>query len=449
MVRETRSIFIEAPVETVYGYWTDPDNWSAIAPAWARVQNANIKKTPEVAGTTFDSYGRMIPGLPRMKFSVEFLEAEPNRRLVMRSDGPSGMATMTALFDSVGSGTVLTASEGRELTALERLPLIGRLTGPAIEQLDSRWMHGLKAKLEEEPLERSATEASSRTDLTVELPDGTVLGYADVGDPGGQPVLFMHGTPTSRLDATWPAFSRAAERLGVRLLALDRPGIGLSNFQRYALVDYPRLVAGFADALGLKSFAVMGHSGGTKFVCACAWALPDRVTRAVPIATPAPVDLPGVKATWSRDVRLLNMLAVRSPWLLRLLLATFARDCRRGRLPKVLMSTFEDSPSDKAILAQGFEQFTARCFAEAVRQGLRGAAQDQFLEARPWGFPLADVDTPTVIWHGEEDPDVSVDEARILARALSHVTLHVLPGEGHLLIAGNHIAEILGSALES
>ena len=148
MIRETHSIYIDAPVEEVYEYWTDPSNWPEIAPAWAHVENTNIKRTPKLAGTTFDSYGKMMPGLPSMKYSVEFLDAEPNRRLVMRSDGSFGQATMTALFEPVDSGMVLTATEQREKTVVERVPLVGRLAGWVVEQLDTIWMHGLKARME-------------------------------------------------------------------------------------------------------------------------------------------------------------------------------------------------------------------------------------------------------------------------------------------------------------
>lgn len=149
MIRETHSIYIDAPVEKVYEYWTDPENWSEIAPAWAHVENKNIKRAPKIAGTTFDSYGTMVPGLPPMRYSIEFVDAEPNRRLVMCSEGPSGgKDTMTALFEPVDSGTVLTAIEEREETAVERVPLLGRLAGVVVGQMETLWMRGLKAKME-------------------------------------------------------------------------------------------------------------------------------------------------------------------------------------------------------------------------------------------------------------------------------------------------------------
>jgi pimeloyl-ACP methyl ester carboxylesterase len=106
------------------------------------------------------------------------------------------------------------------------------------------------------------TETMMRADLRVRMADGTDVGYAEVGDPDGCPVLHLHGTPGSRLEVSIPAARRAAEDLGVRLIALDRPGVGLSPFRRFSIREYPRLVRGFADALGLERFAVTGVSSG-------------------------------------------------------------------------------------------------------------------------------------------------------------------------------------------
>ncbi|MDD9372374.1 MAG: hypothetical protein PV358_19790, partial [Acidimicrobiales bacterium] len=59
---------------------------------------------------------------------------------------------------------------------------------------------------------------------SVALPGGRTLTLDDVGDPGGVPVVFLHGTPDSRL-ARHPDDGVAAA-CGVRLLAVDRPGYG-------------------------------------------------------------------------------------------------------------------------------------------------------------------------------------------------------------------------------
>jgi len=168
-----------------------------------------------------------------------------------------------------------------------------------------------------------------RADLRVRLADGTEVGYTEAGDPDGRPMLHLHGTPGSRLEVGLPAARRAAEELGVRLIGLDRPGVGLSPFRRFSLRDYPQLVRGFAAALGLERFAVTGVSSGGKYACACAWALPDLVTRAVLASSTCSFDLPGAKATWSTEDRLVYTLAGRAPWLLRLMYAKVVHDVRR------------------------------------------------------------------------------------------------------------------------
>jgi pimeloyl-ACP methyl ester carboxylesterase len=284
-------------------------------------------------------------------------------------------------------------------------------------------------------------------DLRVRLADGTEVGYAEAGDPDGQPVLHLHGTPGSRLEVGIPAARRAAEDLGVRLIAPDRPGVGLSPFRRLSIRDYPRLVQGFADALGLKRFAVTGVSSGGKYACACAWGLPDLVMRAVLASSTCSFDLPGARATWSTDDRLVYTVAGRAPWLLRLMYAKLTHDVRRD--PAAIFSLMKSlGPADQEILArEDFRQAFAANAAEAFRQGSRGPAHDYTLEARPWGVPLSEIRVPIEIWHGEDDRLVSPQQSRILAAAVPGAVTHFVPGQGHLLLAGRHAKDALQSAL--
>jgi pimeloyl-ACP methyl ester carboxylesterase len=293
------------------------------------------------------------------------------------------------------------------------------------------------------------TGAMMRADLRVRLADGTDVGYAEAGDPDGHPVLHLHGTPGSRLEVGVPAARRAAEDLGVRLIGLDRPGVGLSPFRRFSVRGYPQLVRGFAAALGLERFAVTGVSSGGKYACACAWGLPDLVTRAVLASSTCSSDLPGARAAWSRDDRLVYTLASWAPWLLRLMFAKFIHDIRRD--PAAIFAMMKGlGPADQEILGrEDFRQMFAQNAAEAFRQGGRGPAHDFTLEARPWGVPLGQIRVPIEIWHGEDDHLVSPQASRILAAALPGATTHFLPGEGHLLMAGNHANDALQSALSS
>lgn len=69
-----------------------------------------------------------------------------------------------------------------------------------------------------------------------------MLGYAGYGDPAGRPIFCFHGIPGSRI-----AFDPHASTVNARLIAVDRPGIGLSDakpgrdFERpYSLSFDPR-----------------------------------------------------------------------------------------------------------------------------------------------------------------------------------------------------------------
>jgi pimeloyl-ACP methyl ester carboxylesterase len=284
------------------------------------------------------------------------------------------------------------------------------------------------------------------SDLYLELYDGTAIGYAEVGDPDGPPVIHLHGNPGSRLEVGLPSLRRAAEDLGIRLLAPDRPGIGLSSFQIFTIREYPQLVQRFADALGLDRFSVTAVSGGGKYACACAWYLPDRVSRVALVSSTCSRDLPGARATPNKEDRLLYPLADRAPWLVRVLFAKLSRDAKRD--PNSLLSMLDKlGPADRVMLGkEEVRQALGRSLAEAFRQGGRGVAHDYALEARPWNVPLDQIEVPVQIWHGEDDRLVSPQASRILASAISCATTYLLPEAGHHMFA-SHANDILRSTL--
>src|SRR5215475_3198278 len=115
-------------------------------------------------------------------------------------------------------------------------------------------------------------------DGVLRLADGRALGYAEFGDSGGEPFFYFHGHPGSRLEARFA--ESAATAAGVRIIALDRPGYGLSDWQPgRAILDWPADVTEAADLLGIGGFSVVGGSGGGPYALACAYRLPDRVRR--------------------------------------------------------------------------------------------------------------------------------------------------------------------------
>ena len=107
-----------------------------------------------------------------------------------------------------------------------------------------------------------------RSDETVKLADGRMLAYCEWGNPEGVPVVFLHGSPLSRLWRPDVAVTNAA---GCRLITLDRAGYGHSDPpSELSLRVWTDDVAEFADLLRLERFAIVGFSAGDKFAAACA-----------------------------------------------------------------------------------------------------------------------------------------------------------------------------------
>jgi pimeloyl-ACP methyl ester carboxylesterase len=66
------------------------------------------------------------------------------------------------------------------------------------------------------------------------------------------------------------------------------------------------------------------------------------------------------------------------------------------------------------------------------------------LIARPWGFDLAAVNVPVLLWHGERDRNVPVASGRYLAGALPNCRPTFYVNDAHLSVPLNHQAEIFG-----
>ncbi|RIK43526.1 MAG: hypothetical protein DCC58_09460 [Chloroflexi bacterium] len=276
---------------------------------------------------------------------------------------------------------------------------------------------------------------------TIIRTNGRSVGYAEYGDAQGYPVVHFHGTPSSRLELSRPLISESAGNLGLRLIVPDRPGIGLTPFERYTLVSYPNLVAELLDALGVGQFSITALSGGGKYACACALRLSERVTGMALVSSVASHDLPGVVDSLSKQDRQAYLLARRANWLLRLFLRRAKRDINQMR------DMFPDlPPADEEVLArEDTRAVVGGIMREALRQGTKGAAWDWRIEATPWGIPLREIRTPVHIWHGEEDRIVSIAQGRALEAAIPNTTAHYIANEGHLSLTANRFPEILAA----
>lgn len=274
---------------------------------------------------------------------------------------------------------------------------------------------------------------------TVELRDGRALGYEEWGPGDGVPILGFGGTTMSRLAHLGHEAPAAAR---VRLVLVDRPGYGLSDFQPdRRLLDWPVDVAQLADTLGLDRFAVFGMSGGGPHAAACGYALADRVSALGLVSSPGPVwDRPELRYSLPPHRQPLIEVAVRDPdEAVRQLLV----DCRR-ELEDLAARPEDDNGWHVTANPEVNARFRASLF-ETLARGPEGYAHDLFiLFVTPWGFRPEEIPVPTLIWHGDRDPAVPLGVGEFFDRTIPRSSLHVLLGEGHLLL-WSHAEEILAS----
>ena len=279
----------------------------------------------------------------------------------------------------------------------------------------------------------ATTQQDARRNQTIRLKDGRTLGYAEYGDPNGTPVVFFHGTPGSRLAAA-PAWNDTS--LGIRLIAPDRPGLGLSTYlPGRTLLSWPSDVTELADALSLDRFTVCGVSGGGPHSLACAHSLPERVVKAGVISGAAPMDTPDAIAAMHKGNRTIFTLAQKSygPLLLRAVFGVMGFVAKRWPEKVAGQNSKMMPPADREILADA--ELTAMLrkeIPESYRQGSRGVVDEALVFARPWGFRLEDIRVPVLLWHGTEDLNAPLSMAKEMEARIPNCTATYYEGEGHL-----------------
>ena len=250
---------------------------------------------------------------------------------------------------------------------------------------------------------------------------GRTVAYAEYGDPGGRPVVGLHGTPGSRQFGR--LFTRAAAEQGVRLLAVDRPGYGESAaWPERSLTDVGDIVAAVLDDAGVERAGVIGFSGGGPHALAVAATHSDRVTSVDVISGATP---PSVGET-PLPQRLLAGMAAAMPRLFGGLFGLQAWVADHVS-PAVVLSQYTDRGID-TVDRRIVDHLTAE-FVAAVGGGRPGVATEFRLLGEPWGFAVEAVGRPVRLWHGTRDTNVPLAGVRQLARRLPAGELRTVDGD--------------------
>ena len=253
------------------------------------------------------------------------------------------------------------------------------------------------------------------------LADGRRLAWAEWGSPRGTPVLLCPGAAISR---HLGISARAVAALGVRLISVDRPGLGASTpAPGRTLADFAADVGELVELRGLGRPALIGNSQGAPFALACAAA---GITRALALVSASDeVAVPEIREALPPHLRDLVDLVATDPDGATAVLRRFDAEAMWD-----LVMTGAP-PSDRAVYCtRDFERAYRTALREGFGQGPEGYVRDTLLAMSRWVIPLAHIGIPVDIWYGEQDTSHSPDNGATLTGRIPGAHRTVVPGIG-------------------
>lgn len=274
------------------------------------------------------------------------------------------------------------------------------------------------------------------TEHTFTLPDGRTLGYALYGSADGWPVLYFHGTPSSRLEVQLLYqykinVEQYLREAGLQLIAVDRPGMGLSHFNpQGTFISFSDDVHFLVRSLGIQHCSVLCWSGGGPYALAMAWRHPPIIKNVFILCA--------FSRRFSSDM-LREINAARwyfrtaryAPWLLEACMNVGRKMNKSKSLPQWLTG-LPDADYRLTEDPAHFKTLTTLTFREACRVSAKGAVHEARLYFNDFGFRLSDIQQPVHYWWGTEETTIHRLHAETVEQQVKNHVLHYKEGEGHL-----------------
>jgi pimeloyl-ACP methyl ester carboxylesterase len=264
---------------------------------------------------------------------------------------------------------------------------------------------------------------------------GRRLEVREYGDPAGHATIFFHGLIGSHHQASYIADQ--ARSNGLRVIAPNRPGVGLSEYaRRMSPLEAVTDVEDLALALGLDEFSVIGISGGTPYALAVLDRLRARVRTATVISGMGPIWLRGALRGMDGRRRLLLELGSRFP---HLALSAFQKIAGRfhqspeGVLDRLIRTwcVADQQVFTRKDIYDLFLRDLHQVFSDG--NGAVGlAAELGMYRFRGCSLHNLPAHKRIVLWHGLDDIIVPPAMAWKLCRALPNSEAHFIPG-GHFM----------------
>ena len=294
------------------------------------------------------------------------------------------------------------------------------------------------------------TESHHQSDHSyreLRLSSGKTLCFVEYGNPGGEPVLLLHGSPGSaRYWSGFPDFLRS-ERW--RFIAVDRPGYGFSDFWRTGYAGLATALQELAEHLSLERFSVLGVSAGGGYALGAGAVLGAMIERVIVVSSTAPFD-PDLLAKVNRTNRTVYWIARKLTFLNRLNAWLIARLCR-NRMERLLDRSKNklSEPDQRDLERAHVRAVLIAAGRDAYPTGSgKGLAQDIRNQIKPWDFDLGGISAETHVWTGDDDRSTPAEMAYRLNALVRGSHLHVVPNAGHLWHISN-LATILSESQSS
>lgn len=257
----------------------------------------------------------------------------------------------------------------------------------------------------------------------IESAAGTMIHTLEAGE--GEPLILLHGSGNSAAD--WLPLMRVP--LNRRLIAVDRPGFGLSDPVEYRRDELRTtavlIVTGLLDALGVDRADIVGSSGGSVWSLWTALDQPHRV-RSLALLGATPL-LPGTSAP-------VPLRLMATPVLGRLIGRLMPAPSRESVTKMMAMmgegETVVRYPELIDVhVAAGFDRIAGEAAERELKALIRGLTgfRSRFVFSED---DLSKIEQPTLLIWGDHDPIGGLDSARRVSEALPHADLTVLPA-GH------------------
>ena len=282
-----------------------------------------------------------------------------------------------------------------------------------------------------------------RQDETFRLSDGRQIGFCQYGRQDGMPVLALHGTPGSRLK--YRIAHDIAERHGLRLIAADRWGYGLTTAHAQPSLaafadDYAELMA----HCGCARFAVVGISGGGPFAVAVAACRPDSVSRLALVAPVGQVSAAECTGEMGWFHWMCFRVLPKIPGAVRAAFEIFRCIAHVAPAGAVRVATMRAGRADQILMRSYAKRLPlGLAIKEGLRRGAKGPVIDLEVFSRPWRVNLAAIACPSHLWIGDDDRNVPIEVAVALQHTIAQCALTRLPAHGHFWIS-NNFDDVLG-----